>query len=114
MLTPTIDGICRAEGARLLAGLIRRFGDFELAEDAMQDAFTKELLEVWPAEGLPAAPAAWLTTVARNRALDLLRRRATGPLYSDEPPEPASAPKATRSRSRCAPRIPASTTIGCG
>jgi RNA polymerase sigma-70 factor, ECF subfamily len=89
MLTPTIDGICRAEGARLLAGLIRRFGDFELAEDAMQDAFTKAL-EVWPAEGLPAAPAAWLTTVARNRALDLLRRRATGPLYTDEPPDLAA------------------------
>ncbi len=48
MLTPIIDGICRAEGARLLAGLIRRFGDFELAEDAMQDAFAKAL-EVWPA-----------------------------------------------------------------
>ena len=53
MLTPIVDGICRAEGARLLAGLIRRFGDFELAEDAMQDAFAKAL-EVWPAEGLPS------------------------------------------------------------
>src|ERR1039457_2016045 len=92
MLTPIIDGICRAEGARLLAGLIRRFGDFELAEDAMQDAFAKAL-EVWPAQGLPAAPAAWLTTVARRRALDLLRRRVTGPLYTDEPPDMA-APEA--------------------
>ena len=92
MLTPIIDGICRAEGPRLLAGLIRRVGDFELAEDAMQDAFTKAL-EVWPAQGLPAAPAAWLTTVARRRALDLLRRRATGPLYTDEPPDMA-APEA--------------------
>jgi RNA polymerase sigma-70 factor (ECF subfamily) len=92
MLTPIVDGICRAEGARLLAGLIRRFGDFELAEDAMQDAFAKAL-EVWPAEGLPATPAAWLTTVARRRALDLLRRRATGPLYTDEPPDMA-APEA--------------------
>ena len=52
MLTPIIDGICRAEGPRLLAGLIRRVGDFELAEDAMQDAFAKAL-EVWPAQGLP-------------------------------------------------------------
>lgn len=89
MLTPIIDGICRAEGPRLLAGLIRRVGDFELAEDAMQDAFTKAL-EVWPARGLPASPAAWLTTVARRRALDLLRRRATGPLYTDEPPDMAA------------------------
>ncbi len=88
MLTPIIDGICRAEGPRLLASLIRRVGDFELAEDAMQDAFTRAL-EVWPAQGLPASPAAWLTTVARRRALDLLRRRATGPLYTDEPPDMA-------------------------
>ena len=92
MLTPIIDGICRAEGPRLLAGLIRRVGDFELAEDAMQDAFTRAL-EVWPEQGLPEAPAAWLTTVARRRALDLLRRRATGPIYTDEPPDMA-APEA--------------------
>ena len=89
MLTPIIDGICRAEGPRLLANLIRRVGDFELAEDAMQDAFAKAL-EVWPAQGLPAAPAAWLTTVARRRAVDLLRRRATGPVYTDEPPDMAA------------------------
>ena len=92
MLTPIIDGICRAEGPRLLASLIRRVGDFELAEDAMQDAFAKAL-EVWPAQGLPAAPAAWLTTVARRRAVDLMRRRATGPVYTDEPPDMA-APEA--------------------
>ena len=92
MLTPTIDGICRAEGPRLLASLIRRVGEFELAEDAMQDAFAKAL-EVWPVQGLPAAPAAWLTTVARRRAVDLLRRRATGPVYTDEPPDMA-APEA--------------------
>ena len=89
MLTPIIDGICRAEGPRLLAGLIRRVGDFELAEDAMQDAFAKAL-EVWPAQGLPSAPAAWLTTVARRRAVDLLRRRATGHVYTDEPPDMAA------------------------
>ncbi len=89
MLTLVIDSICRAEGARVLAGLIRRFGDFDLAEDAMQDAFTKAI-EVWPTQGLPAAPAAWLTTVARRRALDLLRRRRSGPIYTDEPPDIAA------------------------
>jgi RNA polymerase sigma-70 factor, ECF subfamily len=89
MLTAVIDHICRAEGARVLAGLIRRFGDFDLAEDALQDAFTKAL-EVWPAQGLPDAPAAWLTTVAQRRALDLIRRRHSGPLYSDEPPDIAA------------------------
>jgi RNA polymerase sigma-70 factor (ECF subfamily) len=88
-LTLVIDSICRAEGPRVLAGLIRRYGDFDLAEDAMQDAFTKAI-EVWPAQGLPQAPAAWLTTVARRRALDLLRRRRTGPVYSEQPPDLAA------------------------
>lgn len=91
-ITRVIDGICRAEGARVLSGLIGRFRDFDLAEDAMQDAFTKAI-ELWPVQGLPKVPAAWLATVARRRALDLLRRRRTGPLYTDEPPDLA-APEA--------------------
>jgi RNA polymerase sigma-70 factor, ECF subfamily len=89
MLTRVIDSICRAEGARVLAGLIRRFGDFEIAEDALQDAYAKAI-ELWPAQGLPATPAAWLTTVAQRRALDLLRRRRSGPLYTDETPDVAA------------------------
>ena len=89
MLTPLIDGICRTEGPRVLAGLIRRYGDFELAQDALQDAYARAL-ETWPRQGVPDAPAAWLTTVARRRALDLLRRRASGPLYTDEPPDIAA------------------------
>jgi len=88
-ITRVIDGICRAEGARVLSGLIGRFRDFDLAEDAMQDAFTKAL-EVWPAQGLPKVPAAWLATVARRRALDLLRRRRTGLVYTGEPPDLAA------------------------
>ena len=76
----------------MLAGLIRRFGEFELAEDALQEAFASAL-EHWPAQGLPATPAAWLTTVAQRRALDMLRRRASGPQYSEEPPDVA-APEA--------------------
>ena len=89
MLTLVIDSICRSEGARVLAGLIRRFGDFDLAEDALQDAFAKAI-EVWPTQGLPTVPAAWLTTVAQRRVLDLLRRRQSGPLYTDEPPDIAA------------------------
>jgi RNA polymerase sigma-70 factor (ECF subfamily) len=89
MLTPVIDHICRTQGPRVLAGLIRRFGDFELAEDALQDAFAKAI-EVWPQQGLPEQPAAWLTTVARHRAVDLIRRRKSGPLYTDEPPDVAA------------------------
>ncbi len=95
MLTTVIDSICRTESARVLAGLIRRFGDFDLAEDALQDAFTRAI-EVWPAQGLPSAPAAWLTTVAQRRAIDLIRRRASGPTYSAEPPDLAAAEPADR------------------
>ena len=90
-----IDGICRAEGARVLAGLIRRFGDFDLAEDALQDAFTTAI-EDWPSQGLPDVPAAWLATVARRRAVDLLRRRSSGPIYTDEPPDIAAIESAER------------------
>ena len=90
MLTLVIDSICRNEGPRVLAGLIRRFGDFDLAEDALQDAFAKAI-EVWPRQGLPNVPAAWLTTVGQRRALDLLRRRQSGLIYTDEPPDIAAS-----------------------
>ncbi|HYD80114.1 MAG TPA: RNA polymerase sigma factor [Paucimonas sp.] len=73
MLVHAIHEVCRREGGRILAGLIRRFGDFQLAEDVLQDAYAKAL-EAWPAQGLPANPAAWLTKVAQHRALDILRR----------------------------------------
>ena len=86
MLTTVIDQICRTQSARVLAGLIRRFGDFDLAEDALQDAFA-QALQVWPERGLPDNPAAWLTTVAQRRALDQLRSRKRGPVYTDEPPD---------------------------
>lgn len=61
---------------RLVAGLIGWCGDFELAEEAAADAFAAAA-QRWPAEGRPDAPFAWLTTVARNRVRDRLRRRAT-------------------------------------
>jgi len=89
MLSAVVDRICRDEGARVLSGLIRRYGDFDLAEDALQDAFT-QALQTWPVQGLPSSPAAWLTTVAQRRALDMIRRRGSGPLYSDEPPDMAA------------------------
>jgi RNA polymerase sigma-70 factor, ECF subfamily len=61
----------------VLAALARVLGDFELAEDALQEAFATAL-ERWPRTGTPDAPAAWLLTVARNRAIDRLRRQRTG------------------------------------
>lgn len=60
----------------MVASLIRITGDWDLAEDCVQDAVEKALLR-WPEDGLPRSPAAWLTTAARNRALDILRRRQT-------------------------------------
>jgi RNA polymerase sigma-70 factor, ECF subfamily len=67
----------RAEWGRVLGYLIRVTGDWDLAEDCAQDAFARAL-ERWPRDGIPASPAAWLKTTARNRALDQLRRTATG------------------------------------
>ncbi len=61
----------------MLAALVRTLGDFELAEDALQEAFTTAL-ERWPASGVPNVPAAWLLTVARNRAIDRLRHVRVG------------------------------------
>ena len=89
MIGAAIEQVFRLEGARVLAGLIRRFGSFELAEDALQDACAKALA-VWPREGMPDRPAAWLTTVAQRRALDTLRQQRGAPLSLDELPEVAA------------------------
>ncbi|HYU83776.1 MAG TPA: sigma-70 family RNA polymerase sigma factor [Kribbellaceae bacterium] len=64
------------ERPRILGGLIRSTGDWELAEDCLQDA-TERALSRWPRDGTPDNPAAWLTTTAQRRALDVLRRRQT-------------------------------------
>ncbi|MGV8965089.1 MAG: RNA polymerase sigma factor [Cellulomonas sp.] len=68
--------LVRDEGARVVATLIRMTGDVQLAEDAVQDAVLRALY-VWPASGLPDSPRAWLTVVARRRALDIVRREAS-------------------------------------
>jgi RNA polymerase sigma-70 factor, ECF subfamily len=69
----TIEQLYHEEYGRILAGLIGRFRDFTLAEDALQEAIT-QALAAWPRDGLPNNPAAWLTTVAQRRAIDRLRR----------------------------------------
>jgi RNA polymerase sigma-70 factor (ECF subfamily) len=72
----TILSVVAAERATLVATLIRLTGDWDLAEDCVQDSVEKALAR-WPHDGLPRSPGAWLTTVARRRALDVLRRRRT-------------------------------------
>ena len=71
-----IERIFREEHGRVLATLISRLGDFELAEDALQDALVNAL-ERWETDGVPRNPGAWLLTVARRRAIDRIRRAAT-------------------------------------
>jgi len=77
MAQDDVERVFREERARVLAALVRGLRDFELAEDALQDAFAAAL-EHWPRRGVPEQPAAWLLTTARNRAVDRLRRQRLG------------------------------------
>src|SRR5580700_12171044 len=72
-----IDTTFRHEAGRLVGALTRFLGDFDIAEEAVQDALV-EAVARWPAEGIPERPAAWLQRTARNRAIDRLRREAKG------------------------------------
>jgi RNA polymerase sigma-70 factor (ECF subfamily) len=71
----TVNAVYLAESRRVLATLIRVLGDFDVAEEALQDAF-KAALEQWPREGLPANPRAWLVSVGRFKAIDGIRRQS--------------------------------------
>jgi RNA polymerase sigma factor (sigma-70 family) len=73
-----LDRLVRDEWPRVLATLVRTTGSLQLAEDALQDAVVRAL-EVWPREGVPAEPRAWLTLVARRRAVDIIRREGGRP-----------------------------------
>ncbi|MFL6809986.1 MAG: sigma factor, partial [Bradyrhizobium canariense] len=75
MTLSEIDKIFRDEAGRALATLIRLVGDFDLAEDALQDAFAVAL-ERWPACEVPDNPRAWLVNVAKHKAIDRIRRQA--------------------------------------
>jgi RNA polymerase sigma-70 factor, ECF subfamily len=70
-----IERVFREEHGRAVAVLVRRFGDIDVAEEAVQDAFA-EAARRWPSAGLPPSPAGWIITTARNRAIDRLRREA--------------------------------------
>jgi RNA polymerase sigma-70 factor (ECF subfamily) len=91
----TVDAVYRAESRRVFATLIRLLGDFDLAEEALHDAF-RAALEQWPRDGVPANPRAWLVSAGRFKAIDGIRRRARlDPLDEDAeriaaPDDPAS------------------------
>ena len=91
-MVTTLDGIFREEWGRVLATLIGVLGDFDLAEDATQEAFAIAA-DRWPRDGIPANPRAWLMTTARNRATDRIRRERVlaaklGMLVQVDPCEP--------------------------
>jgi RNA polymerase sigma-70 factor, ECF subfamily len=71
-----IERVFREEYGRAVAVLVRVFGDIDVAEEAVQDAFTVAV-QRWPSSGLPPSPAGWIITTARNRAIDRLRREAS-------------------------------------
>jgi RNA polymerase sigma-70 factor, ECF subfamily len=77
-----VDRLFRRESGRAVATLIRAVGSFDLAEDAVQDAFAIAL-ERWPRDGVPDNPGAWITTTARHRAIDRIRREQTGRAKSE-------------------------------
>ena len=91
----SIDRAHREEWARLVAGLARRFGDLDVAEDAAAEAFVAAV-ERWPRDGVPHNPGAWLTTTATRKGIDRLRReshrdvkhQAAQMLLDDSPPDP--------------------------
>ncbi|MDH6553368.1 RNA polymerase sigma factor [Streptomyces sp. SAI-041] len=75
-MTPDIEGVFREEYGRAVAVLVRFLGDIDLAEEAVQDAFTTAVRR-WPETGVPPSPAGWIVTTARHRAIDRLRREST-------------------------------------
>ncbi len=70
----TVDAVYRSDWGRIVATLIRQFGDFELAEDAAQEAFTAAV-DQWRTEGIPDSPRAWIIQTAKHKAIDRLRRQ---------------------------------------
>jgi RNA polymerase sigma-70 factor (ECF subfamily) len=75
MTREEIDGLYRRQSGAILATLIRRLGDFDLAEEALQEAFAAAI-EQWPSDGAPDEPVAWIVQTAKHKAIDRLRRRS--------------------------------------
>src|SRR5258708_12776566 len=72
----SVEHVFREEYGRAVAVLVRYFGDIDLAEEAVQDAFAVAV-QRWPSDGVPPSPAGWIITTARNRAINRLHREAS-------------------------------------
>jgi RNA polymerase sigma-70 factor (ECF subfamily) len=79
----TISALYQQESRRVLATLIRLLGDFELAEEALQEAFACALQQ-WPVDGLPAQPRAWLVSTGRFKAIDKIRQQQSQRKYQQQ------------------------------
>ncbi|HEX5884165.1 MAG TPA: RNA polymerase sigma factor [Pyrinomonadaceae bacterium] len=86
-----VDSVYRTDWGRIVATLIRQFGDFELAEDAAQDAFTAAI-DQWRTEGIPDSPRAWIIQTAKHKAIDRLRRQTRLQEKLEADPDFASEP----------------------
>lgn len=97
-VTDAVTRAHRAEWARVVAALTKRFGDLDIAEEATAEAFATAV-ERWPVDGVPPNPGGWLTTTANRKAIDRIRRetkrvdkqKEAAMLYDDDPPEPPAA-----------------------
>ena len=94
-----VSEVFREEHGRLLASLVRQFGDLDLAEEAAADAM-EAALQRWPVDGVPSRPGAWLLTTARRRAIDLLRRHRSYTTRLAQLQVEADADAAGRERAR--------------
>ena len=72
----SVDAVYRSDWGRIVATLIGQFGDFDVAEEAAQEAFTAAIHQ-WPIEGVPDSPRAWIIQTARHKAIDRIRRRTS-------------------------------------
>jgi RNA polymerase sigma-70 factor (ECF subfamily) len=103
--TTAVERVFREEYGRLIAALVRRFGDIDIAEEAAGEALVVAL-EKWPVDGVPANPGGWLTVTAGNRAIDRIRReklrdtkhQAAMMMYDDTPHEPTGVVEDDRLR----------------
>src|SRR5688500_7899128 len=86
-----VDAVYRSDWGRIVATLIRQFGDFELAEDAAQEAFTAAV-DQWRTQGVPESPRAWIIQTAKHKAIDRLRRQTRLQQKLEEFPELTAEP----------------------